>query len=140
MTVSARTELGYFQKGTSGNPAGRRKMPYELKELQSVCKLEVIDAINTTLLMTREEIKKISADTGSTMAQLVVASIVQKAIQEGCFMRAQFLMNYVLGRPKTFELDQADDEAPSVQKVLKGVPSSILLEMVKSGRNSAAVE
>jgi hypothetical protein len=140
MTAAGRTNLGYFQKGSSGNPAGRRKMPFEINELKAVCKLEVIDAINSTLLMTRDELKKVSADPTATMAQLVVASITQKAIQEGCFARAQFLMNYVIGRPKTFEIDQADDEAPSVQKVLKGVPSSILLEMVKSGRNSAPVE
>jgi hypothetical protein len=140
MAASERTELGYFKKGVSGNPAGRRKMPYEIRELQSVCKLEVIDAINSTLLMTREEIKKIISNPHSTMAQLVVASLVQKAIQEGCYMRAQFLMNYVIGRPKTFDMEQGSDETPTAQKVLKGVPSSILLEMVKSGRESVSAE
>jgi hypothetical protein len=141
MAVSERTELGYFKKGSSGNAKGRPKlMPYEVIELQDMAKVEVITAINATMLMTREELKKTSEDPAASLAQLLVGSIIQKAIKEGCFSRAQFLVNYVLGRPKMFDLESADDDAPSVQKVLKGVPSSILLEMVKSGRNSAAVE
>jgi hypothetical protein len=125
----------------SGNPNGRPKAPKEILELQDTTKLEVIKAINEALILTPDELKRKLADPKATMAQHLVGSILSKAIKEGCFARAQFLVNYVLGRPKTFEMPEGEDEGtPNAQQVLKGVPSSILLEMVKSAQGSIAVE
>ena len=141
MAASERTELGYFKKGHSGNAKGRPKlMPYEVIELQDCAKVEVITAVNAAMLMTREELKKSSEDPTASLAQLLVGSIMQQAIKEGCSSRGQFLLNYVLGRPKVYEHRGDSDDLPSAQKVLKGVPSSILLEMVKSDREASVAE
>lgn len=142
MAGLARTQQGYFPKGVSGNPNGRPKAPKEILELQDTTKLEVIKAINEALILTPDELKRKLADPKATMAQHLVGSILSKAIKEGCFARAQFLVNYVLGRPKPFEMPEGDDnnDKPTAKEVLKGVPSSILLEMVKSAQSSTAVE
>lgn len=132
-----------FQKGVITNPLGRPKNPAEIRELQASAKLEVIEAINSALVLTPEQLKAKLAQPGATMAQHLVGSIISKAIKDGCFMRAQFLINYVLGRPKIFNPedipDNGDGPAPTASEVLKGVPSSILLEMVKHANGTATV-
>lgn len=133
--------LKSWQKGESGNPRGGMSVRAEIKALQTEAKVEVMEVISKTLLMTPAQLKASLEDPSVTMAQHLVASVLSKAIKQGCPMRAQFLMNYVLGRPKTFDpLEDHDPDQPTAGKVLKGVPSSILLEMVKSAQGPATAE
>ena len=140
MVALARGSNGYFIKGQSGNPNGRPGLPPDVRELQEITRVEVLRAINSSLIMTPQQIKEKLEDPAATMAQHLVGSVLSKAIKEGCYARAQFLVNYVLGRPKTFEVPEENEDSVVVQQVLKGIPSSVLLKMVENGRNSESIE
>lgn len=134
--VSAKSldNLKPFQKGQSGYRGG--KNPAEINELKGQAKLEVVEAINRSMLMTMEELTSSLQDPKATIAQQLVGRILVKAMKEGCHQKAQFVMNYVLGRPKTFENDDnSGPDNPTPQGVLGGVPSSILLELMQRQQN-----
>lgn len=140
MVALAREKNGYFAKGQSANPSGRPGLPADVLKLQSEARTEVTRVINQALVMTPKELKALIERPEATMAQHLVGSVLSKAIKEGCYARAQFLLNYVLGRPRTFDVSDQSDEAIAVQQVLRGIPSSVLLKMVENGRRSEPVE
>ena len=131
-----------WKEGQSGNPSGRKALPSHVARLREHSKVEVIKAISETFLLTRSELKERTARPEATMAELVVGSIMIKAIETGDPVRTQVLLNYVLGRPEPFSPPPENDDSdkPSVREVLKGVPSSILLEMVKNAAGSVSVQ
>lgn len=122
-----------FQKGLSGNPKGRPRADIELEFLKRRAKNEVLYCISDTMTMTRDELALVSTDPDSTMCQLMIGSVMSKAIKEGCPARAQFMLNYILGRPKPFDPDE-DLEADSNEKkgALATIPSGTLIDLLKT--------
>lgn len=133
--VSAKSldNLKPFQKGTTGLSYRGGRNPAEINELKGHAKLEVVEAINRSMLMTMEELTQSLQDPKATIAQQLVGRILVKAMKEGCHQKAQFVMNYVLGRPKTFENDDnsgPDSGEPKPQDAFKGVPNAVLIELM----------
>ena len=95
-----------FQKGISYGPK-RPKLTGALKELRGEAKNHALEVILKTMMMTDSELDKIMRGTEVSKTQRLVASLLEKAIEQGCFMRAQFLFNYILGKPTPME-DQKD--------------------------------
>lgn len=123
--------LSPWPKGVSGNPNGRPRTAPEIKQLKDEAKAEVVEAIHRSLLMTMPELTAKLKDPTTTVAQQLVCRIVIKALKEGCYQRAQFMLNYVIGRPKAFEND--DNSAPDIPtpgSVLAGVPTNVLIEFM----------
>jgi hypothetical protein len=85
------------------------------------------------------------SDQRYNFVQHLVRSILDKAIKDGCPQRAQFFLNYILGRPRSYEA--ADDQtiqqqqkANRSQEFLKEIPSSILLETLQKHREQQLQE
>lgn len=117
--------------GQSGNPAGRPAIAPELKELAKSSKQLVLAAISSAMLQTSDELRTTVSDPSATMAQHLVASVLSRAIKDGCPVRAQFLLNYVLGRPGNFDPKDVDTgEGPT--RTLQTVPSSVLIDLLRA--------
>lgn len=127
-----------FKPGQSGNPKGHGFLKGELVKLKAQGRDAALEAIGRTLLMNKEDLALVAADPNSTMVQLLVASIMQKAIRDGCTSRAQFLMSYILGKAPVFDTSDLTDTASVARDVLTSIPSSILIDLVKSTKSSAA--
>jgi hypothetical protein len=121
-----------WKPGQSGNPAGRAVIAPELRELAKSSRATVLAAISQVMLLTSEELKEAVSEPSTTMAQHLVASVLSKAIKEGCPMRAQFLLNYILGRPAQFDPKDVEDSQAGGKQALEVVPSSVLIEVLRA--------
>lgn len=81
-----------FQKGQSGNPAGRPKNLLRTDEVRNL--------IGRLWRLSREELQKIVQNPKSSMGEIMVASIVAKAAQTGDYTRVQFLLERTIGKVK----------------------------------------
>lgn len=142
-TTKRKTDLTHlkphqFKPGQSGNPKGHSFLKGELVKLKAQGREASLQAIGETLLMNKEQLQAVASNPESTMVQLLVASIMQKAIRDGCTSRAQFLMSYILGKAPVFYTSELTDTASVARDVLTSIPSSILIDLVKSTKSNAA--
>jgi hypothetical protein len=105
-----------------------------LKKLAREGRDAALAAIESVMLMTPNQLRESLQNPDAPLVQHLVASVMNKALKEGCPVRAQFLMNYVLGRPqtsadleKTLE-DNARDNDGAVDP--NSIPSSVLIEVI----------
>lgn len=87
-----------FQKGQSGNPAGRPKLPEEVKKMRAVATEDVVRILHKYAGFTREQIKAAVSDAATPVMELMVASIMSKAIQDGDANRWNILMDRTVGK------------------------------------------
>lgn len=105
-----RDEKGHFLKGVSANPTGggRKKMPAALRQLRDHSRNEILKSMSEIMLKSSAELQRMNGDPRSTAAEVLICAIMIHAINKGDAYRAQFLMNYVLGKPAAF--NEADIE------------------------------
>jgi len=97
-----------FQPGNK-IAANRPKISTELSKMRGAAKHHALETIINTMMMTQDQLAEILIDPETSNTQRLVAALLDKAIDEGCFMRAQFLFNYILGKPIPME-EQRDDK------------------------------
>lgn len=126
--------LVHWKPGQSGNPAGRPAIKPELKKLAREARETALASIEKVMLMTPNELRESLQNPDAPLVQHLVASVMNKALKEGCPVRAQFLMNYVLGRPQTSaDLEKTlEDNARDNDGALdpNSIPSSVLIEVI----------
>lgn len=128
-----------FQKGVSYGPK-RPKLSGHLKELRGEAKNYALETIIKTMMMSESELDKIMRGTEVSNTQRLVASLLEKAIEQGCFMRAQFLFNYILGKPTPME-DQKDiDNNVLLFKTNVKADGSIVQEFIDSEESDAFIK
>lgn len=120
-----------FQKGVSGNPSGRPAMPDTLKALQKNSKQIILQNICDLILKPQREVKQI-AEMGSTMSGVaLMASVLHKGIEMGCTSRAQFFMNYLIGKPTEYDPETLEETDEEKTKALETVPSEALTRVLR---------
>ena len=87
-----------FQKGQSGNPNGRAKLPDDLKAANRLTAIQFMDLCNKCLAMTKEELIALTKRDETTALELLVASIVQKGVVEGDQKRLEFILDRLIGK------------------------------------------
>lgn len=102
-----------FQKGVSGNPNGRPKLPPEVLEARKYTRSQVELSLSRLLGKTREELQSISRDPLASALDLTVVSILSKAIQQGDSHRLDFLLNRIIG-PVKAEIDLTVHPKPTI--------------------------
>jgi len=120
-----------FQPGNKA-ACNRPKMSSALKELRGDAKHHALECIIKTMMMTQQELSMILMDPQTTNTQRLVASLLDRAIDEGCFMRAQFLFNYILGKPVPMEEQKDSNGNIIVFKSSVKPDGSIVQELLDS--------
>lgn len=102
-------QLTPWKPGQSGNPGGR---PKELLTTQSVAGL-----MGRLCRLTRDELFDVVKDPKSTMIEIMVASIMARAADQGDAGRLDFLLNRAIGRVKErLEVDDIRKELEAMSK------------------------
>ena len=121
-----------FEKGNVANPYGRPVIAPELRALRDLSKHEVLYALSRQLLMKRDALEQLTMNPDSTMAEMLVASVLMRAIKDGCPVRSQFLFNYVVGKPKQAPPhDSADEAAEDLLTEIDSIPSAKLIDILR---------
>lgn len=89
-----------FKPGQSGNPAGRVKMPTEVKEAKRMTQESAITMFNLLAHATKEELSAIIKDPTTNVMTLALAQVLIKGIQNGDQARVNFIFDRMLGKVK----------------------------------------
>ncbi len=127
-----------FKPGNPGSP-GRPKLTGQLRELRGEAKNHALEVIIKTMMMTQQELSYILMDPATTNTQRLVASLLDRAIDEGCFMRAQFLFNYILGKPMPMEEQKDQNGNVIVFKTNVKADGSIVQELLDSEESKTVI-
>jgi len=98
------SEDNRFKPGVSGNPAGRPKIPDDIKQAKRLNKLEVERLMNKFMAMTKDEISQSINDPTTPALEIMIGSIIAKAVSHGDPVRLNFLLDRLIGKVKD-ELD-----------------------------------
>ncbi len=103
--------MGKFQKGVSGNPSGRPKLPDDLREIDEITNQEVKRIVAKFSRMTKSEIEIAIRDPEIPMMHLTVASIFIQSAKHGDYGRLSFLLDRSLGKvPLAPELERRTED------------------------------
>lgn len=92
--------MAKFKPGQSGNPGGRPKLPDDIKEARKLNQIEFERVANTYLWQTPEEFHKALASKSTKMIDLMVARIIELAVEKGDHQRLEFLLARMIGKVK----------------------------------------
>lgn len=87
-----------FKKGVVTNPNGCPGMPKDVREARKLTQNEFVKIACNLVMSTRDELFKVLSDPKSTALELMIAGIVMKAVTEQDHVRAEFLLNRIIGR------------------------------------------
>lgn len=133
MTKGKKSGGSDFEKGVSGNRAGRPRLDYMTQEAKSLTRATVLTAMHKVMEMEHQDIDRLSDVKKSPEtigAVALMASVLSKAIKKGNPMAAQFFMSYLFGRPVIYD-PKDDNEAPSSVKAAESISSEVLTEVLR---------
>ncbi len=87
-----------FQPGQSGNPNGPTPIPEDIKQARKLNQIEFERIANKFLFMNRKEIADHVNKPETPALELLVGSIVSKAVSTGDQVRLNFLLDRLIGK------------------------------------------
>lgn len=108
-----------FVPGKSGNPSGKPKL--------LVTNVSIKKQIGEFWYKSGSEIKSILEDPRSNMGDLMIASVMARAVAEGNYNCVAFLMDRAVGKVKEV---QEDTNAGSADDLLDRIPREKLISLV----------
>lgn len=120
-----------FEKGSCPNPGGRPAMPEALKKLQKNSRVVIMEAMLGMILKPVHEVEAIAESNKSASMIALLASVMTKGISMGCNTRAQFFMNYMIGKPLDFDPETLEQEESIVENAIEKMPSEILNQALR---------
>lgn len=91
-----------WKKGQSGNPKGRPKLPADIKQGRRLNQVEFERSVNQFLFQTKDSLHELLDDPTATVFELLIGTMMLKAIREGDHVRLSFLLDRLIGKcPET---------------------------------------
>ena len=87
-----------FAKGQSGNPSGQTGITSETRALARLSRTEFQACIQKFLDMDRATVQAIAEDPGAPMLDVMLASVLHKAVKFGDIARLEWLVSRVIGK------------------------------------------
>jgi hypothetical protein len=87
-----------FQKGKSGNPAGRPRLPEDVRKAMAQDSAEFHRILSKVVRMDRTELTNLTKSADASVMELMVASLAVKAVKEGDQNRLRFLAERIAGK------------------------------------------
>lgn len=99
MAIGKKTGGRDFEPGQSGNPNGRPPTPEDIKQARKLNCAEFERIANKYLHMTHAELGAAVKSGNATVLEMMVASIISKAVTKGDQIRLEFLLKRLIGDP-----------------------------------------
>lgn len=87
-----------FEPGHSGNPGGRPKLPDDVKAAAKLNKASVELALNRFLSLDRSGIRKALSEPTTPAVDLLIGSVLERAISEGDYRTLEFFLQRLVGK------------------------------------------
>jgi len=104
-----------FVKGQSGHPGGRESLPAELVAARKVTKQTFEEKLQEFMRITMGELQGIMQNPATANLDLLVGSIVTKAIVDGCTARMTFLLDRMGVAKALNDADNTINVTPDMQ-------------------------
>lgn len=131
-------ENSNFEKGKSGNVAGRTPLPDSIKHVKQLGRVAMMTAMYEVIAMKWSDVEILADNPNEPSARVLMAACMKKGIDQGCVARAQFFMNYIYGKPVELDpaLDSEDDvKLEALTKAIDLVPSEVLHKLLREHMN-----
>lgn len=92
-----------FKPGQSGNPNGRPPIPEDIKSARQLNQVEFERTVNSLMEKNKEQLTAILKDPKTPALVMLVARIVRTAMWSADTKRLDFLLNRMVGKPRTQE-------------------------------------
>lgn len=87
-----------FTPGASGNPSGRPPTPPDVKEAQRLTRAQFIAVASKYIGKTKSEIVQAANDPSTPALEIMMASVISKAITQGDHARLNFILDRLIGK------------------------------------------
>ena len=74
-------------------------LPEDVKQMKKLTAEEFVRTVNDMLQLTKEELGYYIQSPNRTAFELLIGSILHKAVAEGDIRRAEFLLDRIIGKP-----------------------------------------
>lgn len=119
-------------KGQSGNPAGKPPLPEDIKAARKLTAAEFERAVNQYLFQDRNAVAQAAANPQTPILELLITSIIHKAVSQGDEKRLAFLLDRILGKvANRIEIDPVTLKKVEEAEQLKAMPNDQLLSLVQ---------
>lgn len=122
MTYGRKTGGRDFVPGQSGNPNGRPPIPPDLKEIDKLTKDSYSRLLAKYMGLDREALEAIALDPKTPALDLIVVSIISKAIKNGDNARLEALLQRSIG------------PVPKILDIEPGSGVTVVMSIPKNGR------
>lgn len=122
-----------IQKGQVLNPAGRPKLPTEIREAQKLTRTEFERLLQKFIWMPKDKLEEFYGNPEILMIDAMIASIIMRAVNDGCTVRLNFLLDRLIGKSK---FNDGDDATTNVQieKPVSFAGPTFIVEMNENGK------
>lgn len=121
MTWGRKTGGRDIKPGEVRNPNGRPRLPEELKKARKLTADKFEMAVNRFLFGTKEEIAEASRNPETKVIDLLIASILHKAIVGGDEKRLQFVLDRLIGKVKDEQVQEINVTADRLKELMSKI-------------------